>query len=84
MIAQGRCPLGIQIVRKHNPELIIDGEMQADTAVSEEILNRLYPFNRLGSPANVLIFPNPDAGNSAYELLNQLGGTIFNGDQQTV
>ena len=64
----------VEIVRKRNPDLIIDGEMQADTAVSAEILNRLYPFNRLGSPANVLIFPNLDAGNSAYKLLNRLGG----------
>ncbi len=64
----------VEIVRKRNPDLIIDGEMQADTAVSEEILNRLYPFNRLGSPANVLIFPNLDAGNAAYKLLNRLGG----------
>ncbi|MFZ3047565.1 MAG: phosphate acyltransferase, partial [Desulfatirhabdiaceae bacterium] len=64
----------VEIVRKRNPDLVIDGEMQADTAVSAEILNRLYPFNRLGSPANVLIFPNLDAGHSAYKLLNRLGG----------
>jgi len=69
-----RVEKAVEIVRKRNPDLIIDGEMQADTAVSEEILNRLYPFNRLGSPANVLIFPNLDAGNAAYKLLNRLGG----------
>jgi len=64
----------VEIVRTRRPELIIDGEMQADTAVSEEILNRLFPFNRLGAPANVLIFPNLDAGNAAYKLLNHIGG----------
>ena len=48
--------------------------MQADTAVSEDIMNRLFPFNRLGGPANVLIFPNLAAGNVSYKLLERLGG----------
>ena len=69
-----RVERAVEIVRTRRPELIIDGEMQADTAVSEEILNRLFPFNRLGAPANVLIFPNLDAGNAAYKLLYQIGG----------
>jgi malate dehydrogenase (oxaloacetate-decarboxylating)(NADP+) len=47
--------------------------MQADTAVADEILKD-YPFNRLGSPANVLIFPDLIAGNVAYKLLARLGG----------
>jgi len=69
-----RVERAVEIVRTRRPELIIDGEMQADTAVSEEILNRLFPFNRLGAPANVLIFPNLDAGNAAYKLLIHIGG----------
>jgi malate dehydrogenase (oxaloacetate-decarboxylating)(NADP+) len=69
-----RVARAVDIVRTRRPELIIDGEMQADTAVSAEILNRLYPFNRLGAPANVLIFPNLDAGNAAYKLLYHMGG----------
>ena len=69
-----RMERAVEIVRARRPDLIIDGEMQADTAVSQDILTRLYPFNRLGSPANVLIFPNLDAGNAAYKLLNHLGG----------
>jgi malate dehydrogenase (oxaloacetate-decarboxylating)(NADP+) len=69
-----RVARAVDIVRARRPELIIDGEMQADTAVSAEILNRLYPFNRLGAPANVLIFPNLDAGNAAYKLLYHMGG----------
>jgi malate dehydrogenase (oxaloacetate-decarboxylating)(NADP+) len=64
----------MELFRKNNPDLIIDGEMQADSAVSEEILNLLYPLNRLGSPTNVLIFPNLDTGNSEYKLLNWRGG----------
>ncbi|MFZ3047370.1 MAG: NADP-dependent malic enzyme [Desulfatirhabdiaceae bacterium] len=69
-----RMEQAVEIARQRNPDLVIDGEMQADTAVSEEILNRLFPFNRLGSPANVLVFSGLDAGNAAYKLLYQLGG----------
>ncbi len=64
----------MQIVRSRNSELIIDGEMQADTAVTDEILKDGFPFNRLGQPANVLIFPDLTSGNVAYKLLNCLGG----------
>jgi malate dehydrogenase (oxaloacetate-decarboxylating)(NADP+) len=69
-----RVEAAVRIVRERKPELIVDGEMQADTAVSEEIMNRLFPFNRLGGPANVLIFPNLAAGNVSYKLLERLGG----------
>ena len=63
-----------ELVRKAAPDLMIDGEMQADTAVVNELLQRSYPFNRLGGEsANVLIFPNIDAGNVAYKLLTRLG-----------
>ena len=52
----------------------VDGEMQADTAVVEDILNGTYGFSELDRPANVLIFPNLDAGNIGYKLLQRLGG----------
>jgi malate dehydrogenase (oxaloacetate-decarboxylating)(NADP+) len=64
----------VEILRKRAPELEVDGEMQADTAVDDTILRRLYPFSSLKSAANVLIFPNLSAGNIAYKLLNHLGG----------
>ena len=64
----------VDIARSQNPDLIIDGEMQADTAVAERILTNEYPFNRLGGPANVLIFPNLSSGNIAYKLVERLGG----------
>lgn len=62
----------VEIVRQRDPHLIIDGEMQADTALLEEILNGGYPFNQLKKPANVLIFPNLEAGNIAYKLVQCL------------
>ncbi len=64
----------VRILRERRPQLVVDGEMQADTAFSEEILSSRYPFSRLKEAANVLIFPNLSAGNIAYKLLTQLGG----------
>ncbi|WP_248896508.1 NADP-dependent malic enzyme [Haloplanus halobius] len=52
----------------------VDGEMQADTAVVEDILQGTYDFAELESPANVLVFPNLEAGNIGYKLLQRLGG----------
>jgi malate dehydrogenase (oxaloacetate-decarboxylating)(NADP+) len=52
----------------------VDGEMQADTAVVEDILTGTYDFAELDDPANVLVFPNLEAGNIGYKLLQRLGG----------
>jgi malate dehydrogenase (oxaloacetate-decarboxylating)(NADP+) len=64
----------VEIVKQKMPDLIIDGEMQADTAVVPEILNSTYPFSRLKEKANVLIFPDLQSGNIAYKLLERLSG----------
>jgi len=64
----------VDLLHEREPDLQVDGEMQADTAVVERILTRTYPFARLRSAANVLIFPNLDAANVAYKLLERLGG----------
>ncbi len=64
----------VRRVKELAPDLIIDGEMQADTAVVPEILNERYPFSVLQEKANVLIFPELNAANVAYKLLARLGG----------
>ncbi|MFZ2446513.1 MAG: NADP-dependent malic enzyme [Syntrophobacteraceae bacterium] len=63
-----------QIVKQRRPDITIDGEMQADTALVSEILNGVYDFNTLRKSANVLIFPSLEAGNIAFKLLARLGG----------
>lgn len=63
-----------QLVKKRRPELIVDGEMQADTAVNPSIVDRIFPFCDIKGGANILLFPNLDSGNISYKLLQQLGG----------
>ena len=65
----------VELVRRIEPQLPIDGEMQVGTALDVEHRQRLFPFNNLGTAeANVLIFPSLDAGNIAYKLMGHLGG----------
>jgi malate dehydrogenase (oxaloacetate-decarboxylating)(NADP+) len=64
----------VQLLRQRDPSIVVDGEMQADTAMDEDLLKESYPFSSLSEAANVLIFPNLSAGNIAYKLLNHLGG----------
>lgn len=64
----------VELLRQRDPSLMVDGEMQADTAVDASILKETFPFSLLKEPANVLIFPNLSAGNIAYKLLHRLGG----------
>ncbi|HUI74721.1 MAG TPA: NADP-dependent malic enzyme [Candidatus Acidoferrum sp.] len=63
-----------ELVKQRDPLLIVDGEMMADTAVSQDILGRDYSFSTLKGPANVLIFPDLQSANIAYKLLVHLGG----------
>jgi malate dehydrogenase (oxaloacetate-decarboxylating)(NADP+) len=64
----------VEIAKAKAPDLMIDGEMQADTAVTPEIVNELYAFSSLKGAANVLICPDLTSANIAYKLLTHLGG----------
>ena len=61
-----------ELVKKQRPDLVVDGEMQADTAVVFEIVEERYPFS-LVKDANVLVFPSLESANIAYKLLARLG-----------
>ena len=60
-------------IKRLAPELLVDGEMQADVAVDPHIIATKYPFSDLTGPANVLVFPTLSASNASYKLLAQLG-----------
>jgi len=62
-----------EIVKERAPELVVDGEMQSDTAVVSEILQKSFPFANLKESANVLVFPDLNSGNICYKLLHHLG-----------
>jgi malate dehydrogenase (oxaloacetate-decarboxylating)(NADP+) len=63
-----------ELVKRRAPDLMVDGEMMADTAVSAEILDGLFPFSTLKGGANLLVCPNLESANIAYKLLSKLGG----------
>jgi malate dehydrogenase (oxaloacetate-decarboxylating)(NADP+) len=65
----------VRILHDNYPEMIVDGEMQANFAINPTLLADNYGFSTLnGEPANTLIFPNLESGNIAYKLLQELGG----------
>jgi malate dehydrogenase (oxaloacetate-decarboxylating)(NADP+) len=65
-----------RIVKEREPDLIVDGEMQGMLAFNNEMLKENYPFSELvDEDVNTLIFPNLAAGNIAYNLLKEVGGT---------
>jgi malate dehydrogenase (oxaloacetate-decarboxylating)(NADP+) len=64
----------LQIVRDRAPEIEIDGEMHGDCALDEELRLRILPSSTLKGSANLLVCPNVDAGNIAYNLLKTAAG----------
>ncbi len=69
----------VRIVKERRPDIVIDGEMQADTALDPDILFGTYSFSTLDDTANVLIFPDLNAGNISYKICNKLGCAIVVG-----
>jgi malate dehydrogenase (oxaloacetate-decarboxylating)(NADP+) len=61
-----------ELTRERYPDLVVDGEMQADTAVVPEIIEERFPFSAV-KDANVLVFPSLESANIAYKLLARLG-----------
>jgi malate dehydrogenase (oxaloacetate-decarboxylating)(NADP+) len=66
----------VEILAERAPELEVDGEMHADAALSENIRRSVLPDSRLTGQANLLVMPNVDAANIAYNLLKILGGGV--------
>ena len=63
-----------KILRKEHPDLIVDGEIQANFALNPDLLEESFPFSDLvGHRANVFIFPNLAAGNITYKMLQSFG-----------
>lgn len=65
--------LARELVKKLDPYLPVEGDIQADAAVNKEILKRIFPFNELSDGANILVFPNLESSNICYKLLQQVG-----------
>jgi malate dehydrogenase (oxaloacetate-decarboxylating)(NADP+) len=61
-------------IRTLDPDLEVDGEMQADSALNPALLKEYFPFSYLKGPANILVFPNLGAANIAYKLMGEIGG----------
>jgi len=80
----------VEYLHKNHPELIVDGEIQVNAALNPELLSDLFPFSKLlGGPANTFIFPNLEAGNIAYKLMQDMAhfeviGPVLNGLNKSV
>jgi malate dehydrogenase (oxaloacetate-decarboxylating)(NADP+) len=92
--ADGYSPINMKkaaaYFHKHHPEIFVDGELQANFALNNELLSERFPFSKLaGKPVNTLIFPNLSSGNIAYKLIQSMGdsrviGPLLNGLRKPV
>ena len=76
---EGNIPIKVRdavaILHRDHPDLVVDGDMQANFAINNEMLSEHFPFSKLvGAAANTLIFPYLTAGNIAYKLIQELAG----------
>jgi len=71
--SMNRAKNATRIVKQKRPDIMIDGEMQANVALSSELLNGEYNFSSLKDEANILVFPNLSSGNIAYKMMDTFG-----------
>lgn len=64
----------LKIIQYRRPDLLVEGEMQVDAALVPEVAKRKFPESQIAGTANVLIFPDLQAGNIAYKLVERLAG----------
>ena len=64
----------VRVLHNDHPDIIVDGEVQANFALNKELMNDFFPFSQLADKKpNTLIFPNLSSGNIAYKLVNEMG-----------
>ncbi len=71
--SMNRAKNATRIVKQKRPDIMIDGEMQANIALSQELLDGEYSFSSLKEEANILVFPNLSSGNIAYKMMDTFG-----------
>jgi malate dehydrogenase (oxaloacetate-decarboxylating)(NADP+) len=70
----------VKILHEEHPEMLVEGEMKADTALDVALRREYYPFNKLGDrEVNTLIFPSVASANVAYKMVNMLGDAEVTG-----
>lgn len=62
----------VQVTKREHPELMVEGEVQADVAVNKQIMDKLFDFSKLDGPTDILIFPDLSSANISYKLIQQL------------
>ncbi len=66
----------VEILHKNYPNLVVDGEMQANYAFNKTLRDKVFPFSKLyNRDVNTIIFPNLSSGNIAYKMMNELAGS---------
>ena len=74
-----RMSKALKILKRENPDLVVDGEVQSDFAINKEMMKERFPFSDLADEsANILIFPNLDSANISYKLLKEIDNRVVN------